>query len=134
MVLGKTRINFYKDSSICPAGCDKITYSYPLAVKGVFTLPLTVERTVYAAYETAEAPVPDLEQTLRDRLMDGLKRAIGADGQVVSSRFTRSEKDGALAVTLHAECREQIGRDVPLTAEDLLAIQRKIPKTEEHSQ
>ena len=47
------------------------------------------------------------------------------------ARFSDAAAEGALDVTLRAECREQIGVQVPLTAEDLARIEEKIPKTEE---
>ena len=131
LIIGKTRINFYKDSSICPAGCDKIITSHTLGHEGLFTLPITLEKTVYTGYKTAPVRAAELREDMQAQLMDTLLAKIGQDGQVLASSFTASEADGVLYVTLRAECREQIGAEVPLTAEDLAAIQAKIPAKEE---
>ena len=131
LILGKTRINFYKGSSICPAGCDKIIETHTLHSDGLFALPVTVEKTVYTAYETRPEPVPGRRAELEALLAARLERLVGQDGEIVSSAFSASEGDGALYVTLRAECREQIGREEPLTEADLASIQEKIPKTEE---
>ena len=131
LILGKTRINFYKGSSICPAGCDKIILEHALARDGVFALPVTLEHTVYVPYETHQAQSDDMRQTMEAQLMDTLLAAIGEDGEILSQKFTASQSDGTMYVTLRAECREQIGREVPLTEEDLWEIQLKIPNTEE---
>ena len=131
LILGKTRINFYKGSSICPSGCDKITSSYTLARAGVFTLPATVEKTVFTAYDTSRTEDAGAQSEMETRLMEALTAAIGEDGQIVSFDYTHSQSDDALYVTLRAECREKIGTEVPLTAEDLWEIESKIPKTEE---
>ncbi len=131
LILGKTRINFYKDSSICPAGCDKIIVDHPLRVEGLFALPVALEETVYTPYETRPETRTVLREELEHQLMERLERIVGQEGQVVSAVFSASEEDGALYVTLRAECREQIGREAPLTDADLAEIQAKIPKTEE---
>ena len=130
LILGKNRINFYKGSSICPAGCDKIIVAYTPHIQGLFTLPVTLEKTVYTAYET-KSEQTDRQEALQYQLMERLGSLIGPDGEVLSNAFSASEKDGVLTVTLRAECREQIGREAPLTDGDLAAIQAKIPKTEE---
>ncbi len=130
LILGKTRINFYKDSSICPAGCDKIIKEYTLARKGLFALPVTLVKTTYVPYDTHEAAGPELRAELEDQLMETLTGQLGEDGEVLSSRFSASSEDGALYVTLRAECREQIGVSAPLTDDDLAEIQAKIPQTE----
>ena len=131
LVIGKTRINFYKDSSICPVGCDKITTSHTLRWEGLFTLPVTLEKTVYTRYGTTAVRAAELQEDMQTQLMDTLLAEIGQDGEVLDSGFAASEENGVLTVTLRAECREQIGTEVPLTAEDLAAIQAKIPPKEE---
>ena len=127
LILGKTRINFYKDSSICPVGCDKIIESHTLGSAGIFTLPVTLEKTTFVACETVQAESAGLREAMEEQLMERLLAAIGPAGEVTESTFTASEKDGALYVTLRAECREQIGLAVPLTEADLAEIQAKIP-------
>ncbi len=131
LILGKTRINFYKDSSICPAGCDKIIKEYTLARKGLFALPVTLVKTTYAPYDTRAADGTRLRKALEDQLMETLTGQLGEDGEVLSSRFSASGSNGALYVTLRAECREQIGVSAPLTDDGLAEIQAKIPSTDD---
>lgn len=131
LILGDRRINFTKDSSICPAGCDKIIESYVLEIPGVFTLPLAVEKTTVTAYATETMTAQELPEELQAWLMAELMSRIGEDGEIVSSEFSTWEADGMTYCTLAAECTERIGRTVPLTEGDLAAIEAKIPKTEE---
>ena len=131
LIVGKIRINFFKGSSICPAGCDKIIESYPLAVGELFTLPFTLERAVYREYDAVPVPA-DRGREMRSVLADYLAGQIGPDGETLSARTTASSSGGAQDVTLRAECREQIGGETPLTEEDLAWIREKIPQTEEN--
>ena len=131
LILGKTRINFYIGSSICPSGCDKIIIDHTVGSDGLFALPITLEQTIYTSYDGKQEQTSGLREELETQLMEELKRQVGESGQVVSTEFSGSEKDGAMYVTLRAECREQIGREEPLTEKDLAEIEAKIPKTEE---
>lgn len=131
LIFGKKRINFYKDSSICPSDCDKIIYVYPFAVNDIFALPIALEKTVFLSCERESVRAEELRSELEMQLMTELLADIGEDGEVVSAAFTASERDGVLYVTLRAECREEIGRAVPLTEAERMDIQSKIPETEE---
>lgn len=131
LVLGKKRINFYKESSICPAGCDKIISSYTLGWPGRFALPLALEITTVTAYEKEPVPAEELREELEAQLMAELLARIGDAGSVTESVFTASETGGVMYVTLRAECTEEIGVTVPLTEAELSAVQAKIPRTEE---
>ena len=128
LILGKTRINFYKGSSICPVGCDKIIESHTLGRQGLFALPITLEKTTYTAYETVTERSDQLREEMEKLLTAELDARMEAGGQVLSSQFSHSMADGAMYVTLRAECREQIGRYEPLTAQELARIEEKIPK------
>lgn len=131
LILGKKRINFFKGSSICPVGCDKIIYVYPLAVEDVFVLPLSLEKTRFVAAETESFRAEELRSELEAQLMEELLSDIGPEGTVEDYTFTALERDGMLYVTLRAECREEIGTVRTLTEEELMEIESKIPKTEE---
>ncbi|MCD8321437.1 MAG: sporulation protein YqfD [Oscillospiraceae bacterium] len=131
LVLGKTRINFYKGSSICPSDCDKIIKEYALSVGGLFTLPLTVEKTIYTSYVTQSVETLELREEMEAMLLAALSEELGQTGEILSARFTASNGDGVLYVTLFAECQEQIAQAVPMTAEEILEIQEKIVVTEE---
>ena len=50
---------------------------------------------------------------LEQRLEERLTQLIGEDGTVQSLQFAAQVENGLLQVTLVAECREEIGREVP---------------------
>ena len=114
LVAGGRRIKFFGNSSFFDAECDKIYYSYPLAVRGLFSLPVSLEREQCRFYETLQSPDDLLlrEQELESELHRRLLQEIG-DGEIVSENYSSSEKDGALVVCLRAECEEDIGLPWP---------------------
>ena len=114
LVIGGKRINFFGNSSFFDAECDKIYYSYPLAARGLFSLPVSLEREQCRFYETTESQDDLLlrEQELESELHRRLCQEIG-DGEIVSENYSSSEKDGALVVCLRAECEEDIGLSRP---------------------
>lgn len=66
-------------------------------------------------YEKETVPI-DLEAArtmLEERLLLRLGEVIGADGQVLSTQYSARVHSGMLEVTLTAECREEIGTEVP---------------------
>ena len=50
---------------------------------------------------------------LEERLLLRLRETVGADGQVLSTQYSARVRGGMLEVTLTAECREEIGMEVP---------------------
>ena len=78
-------------------------------------MPLALRRTEYRAYETRPAALnaAAARNMLEERLLARLDALVGEDGAVLNTVFTVREEDGMLVVTLRAECREQIGREVP---------------------
>lgn len=133
LILGKKRINFYKESSICPAECDKIIKKYTLGWEGRFELPLSLEIAVITACETRTVPAEELREELEAELMDALCERIGENGSVTESVFTASVTDGVMYVTLRAECSERVGVSVPLTEEERFAIRSGISDAEEEN-
>ena len=73
----------------------------------------------YRAYETETVSVdPEAAQTLlEDRLFSYLQEQIGEDGQVIDTSYTARVSEDQLKVTLTAECREEIGVEIPSTRE-----------------
>ena len=51
------------------------------------------------------------------RLFSYLLEQIGEDGQVIDTSYTARVSEGQLHVTLTAECREEIGVEIPSTRE-----------------
>lgn len=128
LILGGTRINFSKDSSICPEECDKIIESFVLAVPGVFTLPVALERTTFSAYAAEPMEAAELPEELSARLREELMERLGDRGAIVSEDYTVWQAGGFTLVTLEAECLERLGVTVPLTDERLAEISARTQK------
>lgn len=113
------RVDFYKNSSIPGDGYDKITSVHQLTLPGGRSLPMMLTAEQYRAYETETVSVdPEAAQAmLEDRLFSYLLEQIGEDGQVIDTSYTARVSEGQLHVTLTAECREEIGVEIPSTRE-----------------
>ena len=55
---------------------------------------------------------------LEDGLKRELERLVGEDGEVLSVTYAARAADGLLRVTAQAECREEIGQEVPAPESD----------------
>lgn len=114
--LGRRRINFYDISGNPYASCDKIIAEWPMALEGVFTLPLTLVRESLTEYELT--PVrrdrAGAEAELKAALLAELDQRLDGRGEAVQTDFSVSESGGVLTVTLRAECREDIALEAPM--------------------
>lgn len=72
-------------------------------------------RETWREYETVSLPVEEgtARVLLEERLAEQLAALLGEDGREVSRSFSAEVADGQLAVTLTAECVEELGRFVP---------------------
>lgn len=113
LIVGRRRINFYADSGILPADCDKITQIRPLAWEGVFSLPLALvtERVRTGTVAETQRDAEALRRMLEEQLQLRLEEALGERGQVVSLAFSESRGGGMLYLTLRAECLERIDQE-----------------------
>lgn len=109
------RVDFYRNSSISWPFYDKITRVYPAVLPGGVRLPLTWSAEQFRAYEPQAVEVDrDAAQSLlEEQLRKRLEQAVGEDGSIDSINFSAQVRDGWLAVTLTAECQEEVGREVP---------------------
>ena len=91
--------------------CDKIISVYRWEAEGIFSLPVRLEKTTYVQYELRETELPEnaAEKRLRETLLSQLGERLGKKGEMLSGDFKAVNKNGWLAVTLRAECREHIG-------------------------
>lgn len=128
LIVGKRRINFYKDCSICPADCAKMTEETNLSLPGLFYLPVTVVREELYCPETAQCPAEASAARMEAQLREELAARIGPEGIVLESHVSCAELDGVITVTLRARCRESIGQTVPVSAEEIVS---EIPSTKE---
>lgn len=108
------RVNFFGNSGISMDRYDKIVSTYCLTFPGGRVMPLALRSERYRAYETVDwtLDASAAQELLEKSLLERLDKTIGEDGEILKTDFTVKEQNGVLTVTLLAECREQIGREV----------------------
>ena len=112
LILGKKRINFFKDSGISPAGCDKMYLQYYCVLPGGFMLPIaiTVERLQYyqtdnvtAASEMSQVSAKEFAQVyLTDQMLSG---------KILGKQESAEIADAVYTLTGRYICLEMIGRE-----------------------
>ena len=112
--LGERR-DFFQNSGIPFDRYDKISSTWNLKLPGGDVLPFSLRRETLREYEPVTLPLdPAAAQVmLEERLLEKLRELLGDTGREVSHTFAAGERDGALVVTLTAECEEELGRFVP---------------------
>lgn len=117
LIWGEKRVKFYgKGSSIPGDGCVKMIGKTRWTLPGGIALPVTWETETLYPCTTVRRVRSRAEALARgsEVLTAYLHTLIGTEGSVTGARTASAERDGWLLVTLSAECREQIGRTVPI--------------------
>lgn len=116
-VFAGKKINLSINSGIEWANYDKITSERTLRLPTGSALPFMLVTERCAEYEMSPAPdgAGRTESALRQALLDRLRGLIG-DGEIRAVAFETSRAGGAAAVTLRAECVEQIAARRPMLA------------------
>ena len=113
--VGTRRIKFFTNSSIETGKYDKITNTYSISPLGI-ALPLTVVREHWRFYE--EQPVTLSRQQAEKQgeaaLTAYLEALVTPYGEIRSTLCDAKQEGEALRVIFRAECREEIGRRVPI--------------------
>ena len=110
LLIGKKRINLWKDSGIWDSTCDRMYEEYYITLPGGFALPLgwSVER-----YSLRELTAYDSELEAREALLAETAEAYLKDqmlsGTIQRSSLTYEEGDGFLQMTGEFSCVEMIG-------------------------
>ena len=133
LILGKSRLNFYRNSSILGDTCDTITMDYPMCMEGVFSLPvrLVIQRCEYWESVPVSAEAEPLEERGRESLHTALMERVGDDGSIVTEHYAAQAGTDAVTVTVMAECLEEIGVEAPISQEELRRIQAENTPREE---
>ena len=117
--LGTKRLKFFTNSSIENGKYDKITNTYSLRPLGI-ALPVTLVGETWRFYE--EQPVSlsrvQAEKQGEAALTAYLQTLVEPYGEVCSTLCTSKQEGACLRVTLRAECREEIGRSVPIYTQE----------------
>lgn len=118
LVFGTRRVKFFPNSSIAGQEYDKITTRVPLTLFGL-PLPVTVVREQYRFYRTEQQTLEarQAERMGEELLTEYLHTLVDPYGTVTSALCQTRQTAGGLAVTLRAECREQIGEQTPIYTE-----------------
>lgn len=119
LIFGTRRIKFFSNSSIDGAEYDKITDRRALSLLGV-PLPVTVVTETWRFYEAVPAArsAAEAEKAAEAILTAQLREMVEPYGEVKSTLCSSRRKGDALAVTLSAECLEEIGRTAPIYTEE----------------
>lgn len=113
--VGTRRIKFFTNSSIETGKYDKITNTYSISPFGI-ALPLTVVRESWRFYQ--EQPLT-LSRQQAEKLGEAaltayLEALVAPYGEICSTLCDAKQEGEVLRVILRAECREEIGRRVPI--------------------
>ncbi len=111
LIIGKKRINFYKDSGILGTTCDRMYKEYYFTLPGGFQLPIALfveQRTEYDS-KTLKAAAPDVQNTLERIGSDYLKDHM-ISGEILGSVSTMEDTDVVCKLVCTYTCVEMIGR------------------------
>jgi similar to stage IV sporulation protein len=113
--VGTRRIKFFTNSSIDGGEYDKITDTYSVSPLGI-ALPLTVVRERWRFYEKQPVTLrrARAEQQGEAALKAYLEAQVAPYGEILSTLCDAKQEGEVLRVILRAECREEIGRRVPI--------------------
>ena len=91
------------------------------------SLPVSAVEEVWQPYtvETVELPAEEARRKGEAILTEYLHTLVDRYGTVQSALCTAQERDGVLRVTLTAECREEIGRQVPVYDQSVMEMKNR---------
>ena len=112
LIVGKKRINLWKDSRISDAGCGRMYEEYYVSLPGDFRLPVAicVDRYVPYVQETVVLPEEDAQHQLQGFSEQYLLRQMVA-GQILEKQQKLSGFKGVYRLESDYVCTELIGRE-----------------------
>ena len=104
------RMNFYQNSGIRYANCDKITEVYRLS-----WLPIAFVEERQRQYATELRPVgrEQAQKLLEQQALAALEATLEKRGGILSTSYQTREEHGLLIVEITGECRENVGIFAP---------------------
>ena len=111
LLLGKKRINLWKDSGISGTSCGRMYEEYYITLPGGYRLPVAVCVDTYRAYRTAPSACdPEAaEEALRQFARQYTLRQMAA-GQLLRESLAFSDESGVHRLDGDFVCTEMIGR------------------------
>lgn len=111
VIIGKKRINLFKDSGILGAGCVKIYEVYPLELPGGFTLPISLVVEQYFTYSVeARSVAPEACLTVASEYARHYLLENMISGRIIDSVVDGEEINNFLVFHGLFSCTEMIGR------------------------
>ena len=112
IILGKKRINLWKDSGIWDSTCGRISREYRLTLPGGFSLPVSLACETLSWYSVTEQTVD--EETARGELLPFSQNYLSDQmiaGTVSHANEVLETKSGVYLLTGQYICSEMIGRE-----------------------
>lgn len=111
LIIGKSRINFYKNSGILDATCDKMYVENYVTLPGGFQLPVALVTEVWTYYDCTDEMLSEeaSAQQLSDFAAFYLKQQMIA-GKILSREEAVYSDDGIFCLDGQYACQEMIGR------------------------
>ena len=112
LILGKKRINLWKDSRISDISCGRMYEEYFVSLPGNFQLPIAICVDRYACYEMQKSKIPETDVQIQLRAFSDayLHRQMVA-GQILQKQYRFSFADGLYKLESNYLCTEMIGRE-----------------------
>lgn len=110
LIIGKKRINLYKDSGISDTVCDKMYSEKYITLPGGFALPVAIVTEVwtYRDYETQTESADSAQKQLADFAKDYLLKQMVA-GQILTEQTNLSDDSDRYCLYADYACIEMIG-------------------------
>ena len=111
LIIGKKRINLWKDSGIWDASCGRMYSEYYITLPGGFTLPVAIGVDTYTPGSLTEfaVPLPEMQSQLTSFARTQILQDMIA-GQILRPSEAFSEETGCTVLSGKYLCREMIGR------------------------
>ena len=111
VVIGKKRINLYKDSGILESTCDKMVLENCLTLPGGFILPVTLVTEVWSYNDQSITAVdPNLLSEQLGEFASAYVNGQMIAGRILSVDETVATEDGIVSLEGKYACHEMIGR------------------------
>lgn len=111
LIIGKKRINFWKDSGISPATCGRMYKEYYITLPGGFRLPVCLGVETLTQWEMVpDSILPDAAEALMGTFARETVLSQTVAGQILQEKFVFSQEEERYFLEGRFQCSEMIGR------------------------
>jgi sporulation protein YqfD len=111
LLVGKKRINLWKDSGIWDGSCGRMYEEYYITLPGGFRLPFGIAKETVTSYEmTAVEAEPEPTKRMLIGFSEERMLANMVAGQIQKSKTDFERRGGIYVLSGHYRCTEMIGR------------------------